>query len=218
MNPFPSNLNRMQRTTVPSNAFGMDTSRSFDVYRSLPVSVLAARNADTVPVVENSAKQAPVQAESDALKLPYPPVPVASLANTGIWKDSIDLDDMTRRMKSVCNKCEVRRTANTCEFVCSAEAEDGNEHCEFIINLWAVPEGEEGAMGKYLVQIDRASGCPYFFRKTLARAFDVPATRKNASRLFRPMKLPECYCDEGKGIRQECVERAISLATSEVYE
>jgi hypothetical protein len=140
------------------------------------------------------------------------------LYNGAIWKDDVDLDDLQAKLTAACSDCKLNRTRTSCEFVCTAQADDGNEQCKFALNLWQVPSGEEGAMGKYLIQVDRCAGCPYFFRQVLARMFDAPDSKKKPKTLFRVPRLPECMCDEGSGIRPECVESAISLATSEVYE
>jgi hypothetical protein len=101
--------------------------------------------------------------------------------------------------------------------VCTAQADDGLESCQFVMNVWQVPEGEPGAAGKYVVQVDRSCGCPFLFKQVLSNAFAPPDQRKY-NRFFRVPKLPECFCDEGKGIKKECVENALKLATSDIYE
>ena len=208
---------KMQRTTAPP---------SFDVYRSLPVSAsVLARNSNsaTLDSVPTLAKTAAANESStkaaNAPQIPYPPVPLTCLCmNNSIWRDEIDLEATLKKLQAICSRCELRRTASTCEFVCQAQAQDGNEQCSFNINVWAVPEGEEGAHGKYVIQVDRCAGCPYFFRTTVAKAFDVPESHKPCNKLFRVPKLPECFNDDGEGIHMECVENALSLATSDMYE
>jgi len=216
---------KMQRTTSPP---------SFDVYRSLPISAsLLARNASsssTAETVPASIKESLIAAErksvaekapaSASSAIPFPPVPIASLAHPmSVWLDEFDLEVTRAKLAAVCSTCELRKTASTCEYVCSAQLEDGNENCRFTLNVWRVPEGEEGALGKYLIQVDRNAGCPYLFRQVLAKAFDAPEILKSTGKkLFRALPLPECLCDEGAGIRRECVESAISLATSDLYE
>jgi len=209
-----SNGNRMQRTTAPP---------SFDVYRSLPVSasILAARttSSPSAEIVSAAPKQDVAQQQSkELLALPYPPVPVASLdTDNALWFDQIDLEGIKKKLEAVSQKCELRRTPTTCELICTAQANDGFETCQFTMNVWQIPEGEAGAQGKYLVQVDRGWGCPFLFKQVLSNAF-APPEGKKFNRFFRVPKLPECMCDEGKGIKKECVENAIKLASSENLE
>jgi len=206
--------NRMQRTTAPP---------SFDVYRSLPVSAsLAARNSSSSPNAEtvSSLKQQQQQPENKAAtsSLPFPPVPVASLnTDEALWFNEIDVEGVRKKLEAVSQKCELRRTPTACELVCTAQADDGLEVCQFTMNIWQVPEGEVGADGKYIVVVDRSFGCPYLFKQVLSKAFS-PVEGKNFNKFFRVPKLPECFCDEGKGIKKECVENAIKLASSDIYE
>ena len=215
----PTNTGKMQRTTAPP---------TFDVYRSLPVSATAvlARHSnssvtDSVPTVAKTTDAARDAAATNdsAIQIPYPPVPIASFDNSDcLWVDKLDLDDYKGRLSAVCSKCELRRTPTTCELVCKAQAQDGTEEVNFHISIWAVPEGEQQAKGKFIVEADRTSGCAYFYRQTLQKAFGIPDNRKCEYKLFRAPRLPECLDDEGKGIHMNCVENALSLATSDVYE
>jgi len=192
------------------------------VYRSLPVAATAVNPIATGPIVvkqqagtESSSSTTSSNAE-DPTSIPFPPVPVASLQNGAIWKDQVNLTEIEKMLSSTCSACKLERTSSSCEFRCKATAEDGNEECDFTLNLWAVPEGEEGAMGKYLIQVDRSAGCPYVFKNVIAKTFNVPINQGPHS--FRVPQLPACVCDQGKGIRFECVERAIALATSDAFE
>lgn len=205
-----------QSRTTPNNA-------AFDVYRSLPVSVQARNAASGSPSAESAVLQQKQQVNASSAAspqaIPYPPVPLSCMqSERTIWLQDIDLEATRAKLLAVCSKVELCKTSTTCEFHCTAQAQDGGEQVDFIINYWRVPEGEEGAQGKYFAQSDRCSGCPYFYRQTISKAFDVPDFRKCHGKLFRVPKLPECMCDQGKGIKKECVENAINLATSDCYE
>jgi len=215
------------RTTAPTPT----------VYRSLAVTSPAAAVPSTLAsnrvqvdkvssLVETPPKSSAVSA-SDSLftttdsanAIPTPPVPVACLSNGAIWKNEVDIAELQKKLAKYCSRCELRRTPQTCEFDCLAEASDGVEECNFIVNLWSVPEGEEGALGRFLIQIDRCSGCPFFFKDILAKTFNVLRTEEQPQKkLFRPLQLPECMCDSGSGIKRECLENLIKLATSDVFE
>jgi len=207
-----SDAGKMQRTTVPP---------SFDVYRSLPVSAtaLSRGNSSLEVSVPKTAAKATSHLNANAPKIPYPPVPAASLGgNDCIWIDEIDLRDYETKLSSACTKCELVRNEKTCEFVCAVQAPDGNEECNFVLRVWAIPEDDEGAKGKFFVEVNRISGCACLFRQALHKAFGKPCTRKCQYSSFRAPELPKSLCDDGSGMKQECVENLLSLATSPVYE
>jgi hypothetical protein len=207
----------MQRTTSASVP---------TVYRSLPVmvssSVVGEQGNEISRKVEPRAKNGSIEgaSTSEPLAFPYPPVPVQCLSNGNgvIWKDHVDLEAVKKRLSSVCTSAKLVQTKSTCQFVCTADAPDGNERVNFLFNIWAVPEGEEGAFGRYLVVLERCSGCPYFFNQLIAAAFSVLLPECKKGKMFRVPKLPECMSDAGDGIRLPCVEAAISMATSDVCE
>ena len=188
------------------------------VYRSLPVtaSVQAARTGSPI---EKPSVEAAVRPKPD---FPYPVAPLSSFlaSSNTLWKNELDLQSFKERLFTLCSTVELKQDDSRCEFHCSAEAKDGNEVVSFVVSIWSVPENDLNIQEKILLQIDRVSGCPYFFRQLTAQFAGKSTSEESCckKKLFRCPKLPESFNDQGDGIKKECVETALNLATSDIYE
>jgi hypothetical protein len=141
----------------------------------------------------------------------FPCISYSNQITCPIVRDSIDLEEILSKLSEVCKSCELRRTANVCEFQCSAQAGDGWEQCKFTVSVWHAPHS-----GKYLLQADRLSGCPFFFNQLVAKSLGGGKAGEQR-KLFRCPKLPESMMEDSTP-DQACVDSAIRLATSTWYE
>jgi hypothetical protein len=166
-------------------------------------------------VAVQQAKPTQEQQASSAKK--FPAVPFSGMLQNPIVKEDVNVEELHQKLKSVCASCEFTNTSTLCEFSCTAQAEDGNEQCKFIVSLWSAPHCDR----KCLIQIDRHAGCPFFFRQLLVRIGGAPCAASETSakkpKLFRAPALPESLKEE-MSMEPTAVESAISLATSNVYE
>jgi len=152
----------------------------------------------------------------------FPVAPFSGLVQNPIVKENVDVHEVETLLRAVCSTVEFRCTASTCEFVCVAEAHDGNEQCKFAVSFWGIPHSPS----KCLIQVDRHAGCPFFFRQIVSKTVGTPCSNgdscesksKQAPRLFRAPKLPEAFTEEKAPVDSAAVESAIALATSNIHE
>jgi hypothetical protein len=147
----------------------------------------------------------------------FPVVPFPGMIQNPVVKEDLDVEELQRKLVSVCASCDFKNTSSVCEFSCTAQAEDGNEQCKFVMSLWSAPQCPR----KCIIQVDRHAGCPFFFRQIIAKVVGAPCANSETCtkkpRLFRAPALPESLKEESKP-ELSSVESAIALATSNVYE
>ena len=192
------------------------TSSSRTVYRSLPVAASPVQFSRMGEMPSAPAKQTASFSTSAPIKPAYkfPAVPFECMLQNPLIKEEVDVEELQRTLSKVCATCELRRTPSICELSCTAMAEDGNEQCKFTISIWTTHHE------KILLQVDRLSGCPFFFRQTIAKTLmgKLPEQCK-LKRLFRAPPLPESLKDESPSeVDVSSVESAIAQAISEVHE
>jgi hypothetical protein len=170
-------------------------------------------------VVQQKSKSAATQEQVAPLapRCKFPVVPFPGMLQNPLVKEDCNVEELHRKLVSVCASCEFKNTPSICEFICVAQAEDGSEQCKFVVNLWSSPH----CPNKCFIQVDRHAGCPFFFRQVLCKVVGSPCAESETCakkpRLFRAPALPESLKEESKPDTSS-VESAIALATSNVYE
>jgi len=183
------------------------------VYRSLSSLATAQQQ---MPIVGERLVEAKNNNNSTMTKIPTLPVPFSSFpVNRCNLFNDVDLKEMESKLNTVCSKVVFEHTCQVCQFLCEAEAKDGNETVRFTCNIWNV-EGHNETYGKnFLIEITRTSGCPFWFNANVLGAIIGKPCKKQ---LFRVPELPKECKDIGQGIRKECMLHALMLATCEIQE
>lgn len=200
-------------------------------YRSL--SGLIAKEGGIVEVTTTSASKEQTlldnnnsKASSSSCTVPRLPMSLKAYSQkqTCLFVAEVDLKLIEAKIKNDMN-CRIVEFVNedgVCCYSCAAEAADGNESCEFCINIWDV-RGDPDAPEPFLIELVRTQGCPYFFHQVslfgLPKDIQTSAVcSKIRNRLFRVPALPANFCDKGAGLKKECMEMALIRATSDVQE
>jgi hypothetical protein len=178
--------------------------------------VQSIANKDFRTVQEPFVQQTKAQEPKPLRRFPIAPFP--GMIQNPIVKVDVNVEELHKALSSVCASCDLKSTATVCEFTCLAQAEDGNEQCRFVVSLFGVPNCPKTC----IIQVDRHSGCPFFFRQVVTKTIGTPCSEsKSAPRkpnLFRAPKLPESLSDDESKPDASSVESVIALATSNIFE
>lgn len=181
-------------------------NNSAPVYRSLPT-------VQSPPqlVFGTAASAKPLLHTSGGCACPPRlPTPLASYpVGKCVYLHEVDVPAMEKKLKDEGVDVQGSRL-DAYELCCKTE-----DALEFTINFWNV-DGEIGALDKYMVEVTRNGGCPYALHELASRVMlNNPIVKRPA---FRPPQLPDCLCDNGVGMKIECVEVAIQLALCDIEE
>jgi len=173
--PTTNNNNNSTSHHHPSNSSSRASS-SGAVYRSLAV---ASSINQQDPILESFAalnvKKQPLQNKQDVNGIPRLPLPLElfPLAKSHQWLPDGDANQVVKNIETALKasmgelgNVELQRTNSTCRFECSALGPDMGESVNFAVNVFDA-QGEDKAQGRFLVEAERTSGCPFLFHNVL---------------------------------------------------